>query len=200
MKSGKKIMEVIRKHKVVTGLAVLLVLSILTFVLIGKGGLDEQPKLYFKDAELKRGKEVEIDVKLSNLKGEYPAASFEIVFDKNKMEFLEIRQGSMEIVNKNSGEIDIPEWQFSVEAANRNGSISTMFLDMTAGDNPLMQAKDKASDVLFRLVFRVKDSCSKGEKLQLTFKQATFAALDEKDSLAIYKNNIKIKRGSFKVN
>lgn len=154
------------------------------------------PTVYYEEETAIRGQEIEIDVKASGLLGQYPAASFEITFNKNKLEFVGIRQGNLEISNTKTGEVTIPEWQFHVEKANHTGVINTMYLDMTAEENPIdgtMIAEN--TDVLFRLVFRVKDSCNAGEKLELNTKQATFAAIDEANSLATYKSNISTPQG-----
>lgn len=158
------------------------------------------PTVYYEEETLVRGQEVEIDVKVSGLQGQYPAASFEIEFNKNKLEFVGIRQGNLEITNTKTGDITIPEWQFHAENANHTGTISTMYLDMTAEENPIDGALvGENKNVLFRVVFRIKDSCNEGEKLVLSTKQATFAAVDENDSLATYKSNINTPEGSFTV-
>lgn len=158
------------------------------------------PTVYYEEEALVRGQEVEIDVKVCGLPGQYPAASFEMVFPKNKLEFIGIRQGNLEITNTRTGEVMIPKWQFNVENANHTGIISTMYLDMTAEENPIDGALvGENKDVLFRLVFRVKDSSNVGESLVLKTKQATFAAIDEDNSLAIYKSNINTPDGSYEV-
>lgn len=158
------------------------------------------PTVYYGEAQFIRGGEVTVDVKLSDLQGDYPAASFQIDFDKNKLEFIGIRQGNIVITNTKTGDTAIPEWQFNKDTANNKGTISTMYLDMTAENNPISgNALSADADVLFRLVFRVKDSCNDGETLTLTTSQATFAAIDEKDSIAVYKNNINVPAGSFTV-
>ena len=158
------------------------------------------PMIYYEQADMVRGQEVMIDVKLTGLKGNYPAASFQIDFDRNKLEFLEIRQGNIEIQNVKTGETLIPEWSFSPESANNKGSIKTMYLDMTGEENPISGSLlNGDKDVLFRLVFRVKDSCNEGETLNLVTKQATFAAVDESQSLAVNKENIAAPNGVFNV-
>ena len=158
------------------------------------------PTVYYEEETFVRGQEVEVDVKVLGLPGQYPAASFEIAFNKNKLEFIGIRQGNMEIINTRTGEVMIPEWQFHVENANHTGTISTMYLDMTAEENPIDGTLiEENKDVLFRLVFRVKDSCNEKESLVLSTKQATFAAIDETQSLAMYKNNISTPEGMFVV-
>ena len=196
-----------KKIRILTIVAVLAVIGIGIGLLSKRVVITEEgvalsghtgPILYYGDAQMIRGKETAVDVKLSDLKGEYPAASFQIEFDKNKLEFLEIRQGNIEIWNKKTGETIIPEWQYNAENANRKGCISTMYLDMTAEDNPITGDNLTAdSDVLFRVVFRVKDSCNDGEKLTLTTSQATFAAIEEADSIAIYKENINTPQGEY---
>lgn len=159
-----------------------------------------EPMIYYGQANMVRGQEVMIDVKLSGLPGNYPAASFQIDFDRNKLEFLEIRQGNIEINNIKTGETLIPEWSFSPESANNKGSIKTMYLDMTGEENPISGSLlNSDKDVLFRLVFRVKDSCNADETLTLVTNQATFAAVDESQSLAVNKNNIAAPNGVFTV-
>lgn len=158
------------------------------------------PTIYYEEENFVRGQEVEVDVKVSGLPGQYPAASFEIAFNKNKLEFIGIRQGNIEMINTRTGDVTIPEWQFHAENANHTGTISTMYLDMTAEENPIDGTLvDENRDVLFRLVFRVRDSCNAEESLVLSTKQATFAAIDETQSLAMYKNNIATPEGVFVV-
>ena len=193
--------EVCMKKKLCIGAAAAIaaVTLIVLCIVLRRGGVAAGgPKLYYGQAQLCRGQEAEIDVKLKGLEGEYPAASFEIAFDRNKLEFLEVRQGNLEVTNLPTGETVIPEWQFSRENANSSGTVNLMYLDMTAGDNPI-SGESTGGDVLFRLVFRVKDSCGEGETLTLTTEQATFAAVNEEDSLAVYKDNIAVPEGEFQV-
>lgn len=188
-----------RKRIVIVILAVAVIIAFMVFLWNRKVS-ESGPKVFYESAEMVRGEEVEIDVKVKGIEGFYPAVSLEIAFDKNKLEFLELRQGNMEVVNQTTGETVIPEWQFSKESANREGAVKTMYLDMTGGDNPVSgDAIEEGSDIMFRLVFRVKDSCNEGEELVLTTKQATFAALEEKDSLAVYKENISVPEKSYAV-
>lgn len=198
-----------KRMKVITAIGSMVLVSVVAGCLILRENveiLDEVtplsgytgPIVYYEEEALVRGQEVEIDVKASGLTGQYPAASFEISFNKNKLEFIEIRQGNLEITNTKNGDVTIPEWQFHAENANHTGTISTMYLDMTAEENPIDGTLVEVNkDVLFRVVFRVKDSCNIGETLVLSTNQATFAAIDETESLATYKSNINAPEGTF---
>ncbi|MBQ2115500.1 MAG: hypothetical protein II193_02810 [Lachnospiraceae bacterium] len=205
----KKLINLIKINKKVqiAGILAILLLAGAAFFLKGRIIIEDGEvalsnglaTIYYGDASLARGEEVCVDVKLSNFKGEYQAASFQINFDKNRLEFKEIRQGNIEIINKKSGEVVIPEWQYNADTANQKGTISTMYLDMTAEDNPICGSNvTSESDILFRLVFKVKDSYNEGDELTLKTLQATFAAIDENDSLAVYKSNINTPDGVLK--
>ena len=70
---------------------------------------------------------------------EYPAASVEIKFDNNKLEFVGISIGTMETYNDYDPERDdeasykIPQWSYNEEVANQEGIIKAIYLDTTEG-------------------------------------------------------------------
>lgn len=163
-------------------------------------GNGKNPAIYFGDATPVRGDEITIDVKLTDLKGEYPAASFDIEFDKTMLEFLGIKQGDITIVDIETGEKQIPEWEYNVQTCNLTSEIRTMYLDITGGNRAIdgEQITDE-NNTLFRLHFRVKDSCDPGDEILLDFNQATFASNDEEASHAMNKENLVTSQGKFLV-
>lgn len=184
------------KKKIIT--AAVLSIAVVS-LLLWKVVLSGDAKIQIDKTQLVRGQTAEVDVKVSGLAGEYPAASFEIQFDKDKLEFLKINQGNMKITNQKNGESFLPEWSYNTKKANDTGNLSTMYLDTTAGDMPIIQQRKNRT--LFRLAFRVKESCDVGDKLKLNIHQATFAVADasKEHTVAMYNKNLIVQNRTFKV-
>lgn len=141
------------------------------------------------------GDVVTVNVKVTDIPEEFQACSFVISFDEKRLCLQEIDQGNIEVIHKAEDETDFPVWQYDVDSANREGSVSVMYLDMTAGDAPLCTkgfCKGK-KDVLFRMKFKILSTCAEDDVLNLSFAQATFASVDNEKSLALQKDNLDAK-------
>lgn len=127
--------------------------------------------------------EIIIDVVLSDLPDRvYPAASLSVEFDKNKLEFLGTKQGTMMTLGDSTGDktnYNIPIWSSDVEVSNQLGRINTMYLDITGGNYAYVLegfAKNE-SDVLLRLCFKLRDSVQSGEVYDITVNDAVIATV-----------------------
>ena len=189
-----------KKKKRIATFIVLGLVGIGTIIFLWFQRIHGEVYLYFSDEKLKIGEEVTIDVRVSDLPEVYPAASFAIDFDKDQLEFLELKQGNIKIV-KEDGDSFIPTWNYETQIANVNGKIKTIYLDMTAGDAPFSKKGFKRGnkDVLFRITFLIKYSCSKGDIVKLTMSEATFATAEGEGSttLALQKNNLRATAEAF---
>ena len=157
--------------------------------------------------------EIIIPAVLSKLPdNEYPAASVEIKFDNNKLEFVGISIGTMETYNDYDPERDdeasykIPQWSYNEEVANQEGVIKAMYLDTTASKNAycLDGFKKKEKDTPFQLVFKLKDSVISNDKLALNIEEATFATISgnvDKSTISTKDNygKLKIKNTEIKI-
>lgn len=131
--------------------------------------------------------EVIIPAVLSALPDElFSAASVVISFDKNKLEFVGMKIGTMQTYDDYDETKDEekryknPEWSYNVELANQEGEIRAMYLDMTAGKNSysLDGYQENVQDIPFQLVFKVKDSVIKNEELTISIEEAVFATIN----------------------
>ncbi|MGG7143672.1 hypothetical protein ACQPVP_09425 [Clostridium nigeriense] len=158
--------------------------------------------------------EIIIPAILSNLPdNEYPAASVSIKFDNNKLEFVGISIGTMETYNDYDLERDteisykIPKWSYNEEAANQEGEIRAIYLDTTAGKNAYVKSgfEKKKKDILFKVIFKLKDSVIPSDKLAIKIEEAVFATVNgdsDKTTLST-KNNygkLNVKDGFIKIN
>lgn len=194
-----------KKKTIIIVLLVLLALAVPAFFLFGDGGaLSLTPAVTIetpnKMSRSDRG-EFTLDVTLSDLKeGElYPAASFSMNFDANKLEFLGLEEGNVLVPcekKANGAVAELPKWGVNVERSNEIGQINVMYLDLTGGRQAF--SKDLLPDgdrVLFRLRFKLRGSVQSGDIIEISFADAVFAASDEKDSLASVKNTLKTHSG-----
>lgn len=194
-----------KKKVIIIVLLVLLALAVPAFFLFGDGGaLSLAPAVTIetpnKMSRSDRG-EFTLDVTLSDLKeGElYPAASFSMNFDANKLEFLGLEEGNVLVPcekKANGAMTELPKWGVNVERSNEIGQINVMYLDLTGGRQAF--SKDLLPDgdrVLFRLRFKLRGSVQSGDIIEISFADAVFAASDEKDSLASVKNTLKTHSG-----
>lgn len=194
-----------KKKTIIIVLLVLLALAVPALFLFGDGGaLSLAPAVTIetpnKMSRSDRG-EFTLDVTLSDLKeGElYPAASFSMNFDANKLEFLGLEEGNVLVPcekKANGAVTELPKWGVNVERSNEIGQINVMYLDLTGGRQAF--SKDLLPDgdrVLFRLRFKLRGSVQSGDIIEISFADAVFAASDEKDSLASVKNTLKTHSG-----
>ena len=194
-----------KKKTIIIVLLVLIALAVLAFFLFGDGGaLSLAPAVTIetpnKMSQSDRG-EFTLDVTLSDLKeGElYPAASFSMNFDANKLEFLGLEEGNVLVPcekKANGAVTELPKWGVNVERSNEIGQINVMYLDLTGGRQAF--SKDLLPDgdrVLFRLKFKLRGSVQSGDIIEISFADEVFAANDEKYSLASVKNTLKTHSG-----
>ena len=194
-----------KKKTIIIVLLVLLALAVPALFLFGDGGaLSLAPAVTIetpnKMSRSDRG-EFTLDVTLSDLKeGElYPAASFSMNFDANKLEFLGLEEGNVLVPcekKANGAVTELPDWGVNVGRSNEIGQINVMYLDLTGGRQAF--SKDLLPDgdrVLFRLRFKLRGSVQSGDIIEISFADAVFAASDEKDSLASVKNTLKTHSG-----
>lgn len=194
-----------KKKTIIIVLLVLIALAVLAFFLLRDGGalslapavtIETPNKLSQSDRN-----EFTLDVTLSDLKdgGLYPAASFSMNFDSNKLEFLGLEEGNVAVPceKKTNGAVtELPEWGVNVERSNEIGQINVMYLDLSGGRQAF--SKDLLPDgdrVLFRLKFKLRGSVQSGDIIEISFADAVFAASDEGYSLASVKNTLKTRSG-----
>lgn len=137
-----------------------------------------------------------VDMHLSDLGGSlYPAVSFSISFDNEKLEFTGIKEGDI-YVHGDDGERTLPSWKCGTAKANEDGLINIMYLDISGGkyafDRNLIE---KDEDILLSLEFRLKNTAKKGDIYELAFEDACFAAADKEDSLSVSAGNLDTENG-----
>lgn len=178
--------------------AVLLVAAIALLILFQNGVLDElfAPSITLMSpspVSASNRDEIVIDVVLSDLPDKiYPAASLSVEFDKNKLEFVGVKQGTMMTLGDSTEDkktYNIPIWESDTPVSNQLGEINTMYLDITGGKFAYVREgfhkKDK--DILLRLIFRLRDSAQAGEIYHITVKDvviATVGGAENRTSLA----------------
>lgn len=156
---------------------------------------------------------ITIPVVVSNLpNNKFPAASASIKFDKNKLEFVGIDSGTMEVYDDydeaKGGEklFKIPQWSFNKEVSNQQGEVKTMYLDTTAGKNAYSTDgfKKNKKDIAFQLVFKLKDSVQSKDKININIDEAVFATVDgdnDKTTLSTKEtySKLKVKNAKIKI-
>ena len=142
------------------------------------------------------GEEITLDVTISDM-GEalYPAASMSIRFDPACLEFLGVEEGNVFILDgENTSGRQLPQWSYNTAACNESGLINIMYLDMTGGRYAFSrQLLAEEDNVVLRLSFRIRGSVRTGDVLDLIVEDAVFAASEEKDSLAMTRNTLRVR-------
>ena len=181
-----------------TGVLLLLLILFLLFMNLDKitGGtptltIETPQKISKSEAE-----EFTLDVTISSF-GEdiYPAASMSISFDSSRLEFIGVEEGNVFIRN-DEGDVPqkLPNWSCNPEQCNKSGKINIMYLDTTGGKNAFSKELLAEEDnVVLRLTFRVRGSVRTGDVLDLIVEDAVFAASEEKESLAMTRNTLRVK-------
>ena len=163
----------------------------------GKGGVLGTPTLTVETPQkCSAGEEITLNVTIDHM-GEalYPAASMSIRFDPACLEFLAVEEGNVFILDgENTSGRQLPQWSCNTAACNESGLINIMYLDMTGGryafSRELLAEED---NVVLRLTFRVRGSVRTGDVLDLIVEDAVFAASEEKDSLAMTRNTLRVR-------
>ena len=190
----------IRKKNMVIVIAI--AVSVLAFGALallsgGKGGPLGTPVLTVETPQkCSAGEEITLDVTISDM-GEalYPAASMSIRFDPACLEFLGVEEGNVFILDgENTSGRQLPRWSYNTAACNESGLINIMYQDMTGGryafSRELLAEED---NVVLRLSFRIRGSVRAGDVLDLIVEDAVFAASEEKESLAMTRNTLRVK-------
>lgn len=163
----------------------------------GKGGVLGAPVLTVETPQkCSAGEEITLNVTIDHM-GEalYPAASMSIRFDPACLEFLGVEEGNVFILDgENTSGRQLPQWSYNTAACNESGLINIMYLDMTGGryafSRELLAEED---NVVLRLTFRIRGSVRTGDVLDLIVEDAVFAASEEKDSLAMTRNTLRVR-------
>ena len=174
-----------------------LVFGALALLSGGKGGVLGTPTLTVETPQkCSAGEEITLDVTISDM-GEalYPAASMSIRFDPACLEFLAVEEGNVFILNgESTSGRQLPHWSYNTAACNESGLINIMYLDMTGGryafSRELLTEED---NVVLRLSFRIRGSVRTGDVLDLVVEDAVFAASEEKNSLAMTRNTLRVR-------
>jgi len=189
-KNRKTLWLVIAALCVAAAVVVILLLS-------GENGALGAPTLTVETPQkCSAGEEITLNVTISDM-GEalYPAASMSIRFDPACLEFLGVEEGNVFILDgENTSGRQLPQWNCNTAACNESGLINIMYLDMTGGryafSRELLAEED---NVVLRLTFRVRGSVRTGDVLDLIVEDAVFAASEEKDSLAMTRNTLRVR-------
>lgn len=154
------------------------------------------------------GGEFTVPVTLSALPdNRYPAVSLSVTFDAGKLEFLGIDEGNM-LVTADEGEsgaqLKLPEWGVNAAKANKDGTVSVMYLDITGGRRAFCTEgfEPQTRNVLMRLRFRLRGSAAPGDILALTVSDAVLATVtNQKDgsSLATSSGTLNARNGIIRV-
>ena len=163
----------------------------------GNGGVLGTPTLTVETPQkCSAGEEITLDVTISDM-GEalYPAASMSIRFDPACLEFLAVEEGNVFILDgESTSGRQLPQWSYNTAACNESGLINVMYLDMTGGRYAFSrQLLAEEDNVVLRLSFRVRGSVRAGDVLDLIVEDAVFAASEERDSLAMTRNTLRVR-------
>ncbi len=163
----------------------------------GKGGVLGAPVLTVETPQkCSAGEEITLDVTISDMREAlYPAASMSIRFDPACLDFLGVEEGNVFILDgENTSGRQLPQWSCNTAACNESGLINVMYLDMTGGRYAFSrQLLAEEDNVVLRLTFRVRGSVRTGDVLDLIVEDAVFAASEEKDSLAMTRNTLRVR-------
>lgn len=190
MRKSKKLWVIIATLCVIAAVVVVLLLS-------GDKGPLGTPLLTVETPQkCSAGEEITLDVTISDM-GEalYPAASMSVSFDPACLEFLGVEEGNVFIRDDESTSgRQLPDWRCNTAACNDSGLINIMYLDMTGGRYAFSrELLAKEDNVVLRLSFRVRGSVRTGDVLDLIVEDAVFAASEERDSLAMTRNTLRVK-------
>lgn len=182
---------------VIAALCVAAAVVVILLLSGGKGGVLGTPTLTVETPQkCSAGEEIALNVTIDHM-GEalYPAASMSIRFDPACLEFLGVEEGNVFILDgENTSGRQLPQWSCNTAACNESGLINIMYLDMTGGryafSRELLAEED---NVVLRLTFRIRGSVRTGDVLDLIVEDAVFAASEEKDSLAMTRNTLRVR-------
>ncbi len=143
---------------------------------------------------------VTLDVTISELGDAlYPAMSLSMRFDPSCLEFLGVEEGNLFVTDAKLGR-KLPQWSCNPQKCNETGMINVMYLDLTGGTESFSEKlMAEENNVVLRLSFRLRGSARSGDVYHLRLEDAVFAASDEKYSLAMTKETLKVKNAKIVV-
>lgn len=193
-----------KKKIIIIGIVLLLLALAAYFLFIKDGGaISFAPTVTIETPEKKSASdkgEFSLAVTLSDLKDElYPAASFSINFDSNKLEFLGLEEGNVLVPceeKANGATSTLPDWGVNVERSNETGQINIMYLDLSGGRYAFSrELLPDGNKVLFKLRFKLRGGVQSGDIIELSFADAVFAANNEDDSLGMTERTLSARSG-----
>lgn len=188
----------------------LIAIMIIVYLIYSFSNNKKGPTMYLSSDSTPKAmsnEEFYIDVKLSSFPKDsvFPAASFLVTFDQTKVMFTGLKLGTM-VVGDEEGHkksLSVPVWKSNPNIANETGTVSAMYLDMSASNHCYREYSftPDTEDILVRLNFKLLDSAQTGDKLEFTFQDAVMAAIKEdgKSSLAMTEDTLSIKDLTIKV-
>ncbi len=186
-------------------LIIILLVSGISLIILNITKNSNVPKLYMEtNARLVAMSQEEfyIDINLSEFPEDsvYPASSFILAFDNDKLEFTGLRLGTMGVCDESGQNLNTPTWECNTELSNQKATISAMYMDMTANDSSYRsKGYEKGSkDTMARVQFILKDSAVKGDELKFSFQDAVLASIDN-SSLSMVDETLDGKEFSIKV-
>lgn len=147
---------------------------------------------YNNDIEEGSEEEIVVPVKLSYLpSGVFPSASMSVEFDKEKLEFVRIDNGTMADYSN-----EVPQWNVDVDASNKQGVVNTIYLDKSGAKNSYYKSgfEKENKDIVLNLVFKLKEDAKSKDILHLNIVDAVFATVNgdtDNSNLSTAKNTMK---------
>ena len=125
--------------------------------------------------------------------------SLSMRFDPSCVEFIGVEEGNLFVTDAKLGR-KLPQWSCNPQKCNETGMINVMYLDFTGGTESFSQKlMAEENNVVLRLSFRLRGSVRSGDVYHLRLEDAVFAASDEKYSLAMTKETLKVKNAKIVV-
>ena len=196
--------EVIKNKRVMLMGGILILLLVLALTLGRCSGVgNKTPVLIVETPQKLSASQTDtftLDVTVSELGDAlYPAMSMSIRFDPSCLEFLGIEEGNVFVTDSQVGR-KLPQWSCNPGQYNKTGLINIMCLDLTGGKESFTQSLLAEEDnVVLRLSFRLRGSARSGDVFNLTAEDAVFAASDERASLAMTQDTLKVKNSKIVV-
>lgn len=199
-----KLKSASKKQKLLIGTGLIIVIALIIMGIFIFRKIINTPTLTLippAPLEASNYEEFTIDLELSDLPSNlYPAASISLTFDKNKLQFTGIKEGTMMTYGDESADgnnLSIPTWSCNIDRANTNGEINAMYLDTTAGKYAYCSEgfNKKNQNIVLRLGFKLRTSAVKGDVYNITFQDAVFATVngdEDKTSLAMNMKTLRV--------
>ena len=202
-KANDKFFQEKRNRIIIVCGAILLIIAIVFGILLEKGMLNKffVPSIILISPEpvaANNREEIVVDVVLSGLPdGVFPTAGLSILFDRKKLEFIGVKEGTMMTLGKSIGDektYKTPIWKTDVDISNRLGEIHTTYSDITSGGFAYVREcfRKNHSDILLRFIFRFRDSVQAGENYSILINEAAIRGDEGKTSLTTDLQTLKV--------